>query len=70
MVGRAPLTIRRQSWAPLKTGPRDRYVGLRRSPEMRELRSAMEKFHAETYQRMWQVAVTLNAAASRLVALS
>jgi hypothetical protein len=44
---------------------------------MRELRSAMEKFHAETYQRMWQVAVaavltavTLNAAASRLVALS
>jgi hypothetical protein len=42
--------------------------------EMRELRSAMEKFHAETYQRMWQVAVaavltavTLNAAVSRLL---
>jgi hypothetical protein len=41
--------------------------------EMRELRAAMEKFHAETYQRMWQVAVaavlaavTLNAAVSRL----
>jgi hypothetical protein len=41
--------------------------------EMRELRTAMEKLHAETCQRMWQMAVaavlaavTLNAAVSRL----
>jgi len=40
---------------------------------MRELSTAMEKFHAESFQRMWQVAVaavlaavTLNAAVSRL----